>query len=91
MIKELFLHLRTMFYLWIKSIRRKRAVKYANKQSELNDGRTYYVIKHPLKKGRYLVRHRKGLEKLQRSGLLRKDLNFMDFRREAVYITRRKS
>ena len=76
-------------YLWIKERRRKDAIKRADKLSNLNNGRWYYVMKNPLKPDHYIVRNKSQLDRLKRK-VYKSNANFVDYRTEAVYIAKNK-
>lgn len=84
---EIINHGNNLIYLRIKSRRKRQAIKEADRLSELNRGRKYYVLKSIANPDKYMVKHRKDLMRMQRSGLLKPGLDWRDYSEEAVYIT----
>ena len=79
-----------MIYLWMKKRRLKRAIKIADKQSEINNGRRYYVLKHWKDPDKYMIRNKEQLRRMIRSGIIPTGTNFIDYLRESVYVTKLK-
>jgi len=73
--------------LALRRFRLSRAIDIALKLHSQHNGRRYYVLEVDYMPGHFIVRTREEIKQMQVDGYFRKEATFMDFLKEAAFVT----
>jgi hypothetical protein len=73
--------------LALRKFRLSRAIDIALRLHNQHNGRRYYVLEVDYKPGYFIVRTREEIKQMQVNGYFRKEAKFVDFLKEAAFVT----